>query len=187
MLPSGVLYIVDEMTKISLRKRLEMINGKYNQVVKHIHIHQQEHYRFVLSIVKNKEDAMDIYQDSMIKALRKYKSIKDMDKLKSWFYQILRNTSYDYIRARKRESTIYIGDYLPEEGTLDHYEDIELTKALKALNPVDYEVIQMKYIQELKFREIADILEISENTVKSRVYSALKKLKDMLSDESMEV
>ncbi|WML57111.1 RNA polymerase sigma factor [Neobacillus sp. PS2-9] len=59
-------------------------------------------YRLAFSYVKNKEDALDVVQESIQKAILKIDSLKDQQKLKSWFYRIVVNKSLDFLRKHRR-------------------------------------------------------------------------------------
>lgn len=62
-------------------------------------------------------------------------------------------------------------------GANDNYKDLDLQKALDNLPPNYRSIIVLRYFEDLKIEEIADILELNVNTVKTRLYSALKKLR----------
>lgn len=70
-----------------------------------------------------------------------------------------------------------------DEGKEDVYEDADLAVILDHLDPKDKAVIVLKYFEELKLKEIAEILGENENTIKSRLYRSLKKLKQNMEAE----
>lgn len=75
-------------------------------------------------------------------------------------------------------------DELPtEQGQEDHYENIDLKRALDQMNPQDKAVIELRYFEDMKIEDIAKVLDENVNTVKSRLYRGLKKLRLELTDE----
>lgn len=135
-------------------------------------------YRLAYSYVKNKEDALDIVQDSIHKALKTVHTLEDTEKLKSWFIRIVINTSLDILRKNKRE--VLVDEDILEfvsPKMIDQYENIDLIRLLEKLTPEYRIIIILKYFEDLTLREIAEILKENENTVKTRLYKGLKMLK----------
>ncbi|MBE6072077.1 MAG: sigma-70 family RNA polymerase sigma factor [Clostridium butyricum] len=131
-------------------------------------------YKVAYSYTQNEEDALDIVQESIYKALNSIDSLKEDNKIKSWFYKILIRTSIDFIRKNKKY--IYI-EAMMEESECDEYKDIDLDNALNKI-PTKYKtIIILRYFEDFKIEEIAEMLGENVNTVKSRLYAALKKLK----------
>lgn len=140
--------------------------------------YKEKYYRLAYSYVKNTDDALDIVQESIYKAITSLDKIQNPEYIKTWFYRIVINTSLDFLRKQKK---IVIADagtlefYSP--GANDNYKDLDLQKALDNLPPNYRSIIVLRYFEDLKIEEIADILELNVNTVKTRLYSALKKLR----------
>lgn len=141
-------------------------------------------YKIAYSYTQNEEDALDVVQESIYKALSSTDSLKDVEKIKSWFYKILIRTSIDFIRKNKK----YIPtDNVLEESNYDEYKNIDLDNALNKI-PTKYKtIIILRYFEDFKIDEIANILDENVNTIKSRLYTALKKLKiEMKGDDLYE-
>lgn len=139
---------------------------------------KEMHYRLAYSYVKNKEDALDIVQESIYKATKSLKSLKDSTYLKAWFCRIVINTSLDFIRKRKRviicdEQTLSLFD----TGVVDQYENIDLKKAIEHLPDSERSIIILRYFEDFKLKEVAEILDQNINTTKARLYKALEKLR----------
>lgn len=143
---------------------------------------QQKYYRLAYSYVKNQQDALDVVQDSIIKAISSKDTLRQPEFIKTWFYRIVTNTALDYIRKQKRavvseEKTLVAYD----TGETDQYPDIDLQKALDEL-PCDYRnIIILRYFEELKIEEVAKVLGENVNTVKTRLYKTLQKLRIQMS------
>ncbi len=156
---------------------------KYLLIENYLLENQQAHYRFAYSYVKNKEQAMDILQDSIIKALRSIDALDKVQYLKTWFYRILINTSLDLIQKDKK--IVYVEDnvldyHLPVQE--DEMRDIDLYEAIDHLSGPDKTVIILRYFEDMKIDDIAKLLGENKNTVKSRLYATLKKLRALLEE-----
>lgn len=114
--------------------------------------------------MKNQENALDIVQDSIKKALISLDRLQDLQSIKSWFYKIVVRTSIDYLRKNKKltftdEQTL---DFL-SPGKNDLYENIDLHKALDEL-PIQYKtIIILRFFEDLKLEEIAEVLRLIKN------------------------
>lgn len=133
-------------------------------------------YRLAYSYVRNKEDSLDIVQETIYKAFKNYKPDK-VTNIRAWLYGILANTAIDTIRKNKKYILCENGDISEKEKYFDNYENIDLHNLLNEMEPKYKEIIVMRYFQDLKIDEIAEILDLNLNTVKSRLYKWLKKLK----------
>lgn len=153
-------------------------NKKMEQVEQFLIENQNAHYRLAYSYVKNKENALDIVQDSIFKALKSIHSLEEIKYLKTWFYRILVNTSIDFIRKHQRMTVMddeVLDGYLPQ--TEDEPTDIDLLDALDTLSPDEKSLIILRFFEDLKIDEVAAILDENSNTVKTRLYRTLKKLR----------
>lgn len=155
-------------------------------LVKCITDHKGDFYRLAFSYVKNQEDALDIVQESIKKALISIEAIQEPNSIKSWFYKIVVRTAIDFLRKHKRltiadDQTI---EFL-SNGKEDEYENIDLKNSLDKL-PIQYKtIIFLRFFEDLKLEEIAEIVEENVNTVKTRLYRGLKLLRISLSEEDL--
>lgn len=147
---------------------------KENKVIQYTLEYKESMYRLAYSYTKNEQDALDVVQESICKALTSLDSLKEVDYVKSWMYRIIVNTALDYLRKNKK----YVYQEVLEEGGLyDTYENIDLKQALDKLEEPYLTIVKLRYFEDLKINEIAQILEQNENTIKTRLYTALKKLR----------
>ncbi|MEK3911798.1 RNA polymerase sigma factor [Paenibacillus sp. FSL H7-0331] len=147
--------------------------------------HKENVYRLAYSYVKNKEDALDIVQDSIYKALTSIELLNKPEAVKSWFYRIVVYTSLDFLRKQKKVQIVdeeTIESYSP--GTADIYPDVDLEQTLDNLPHKYRSVIVLRYFEDLKIEEVADILNENVNTIKTRLYQALQILRVTMNDES---
>ena len=154
-----------------------------NHIEEFIINNKEAFYRLAYSYVKNKEDALDIVQDSIYKALRSSHKLKDPSNAKTWFYKILVNTSIDFIRKNKK--IIYVEDEILDiyaNPIEDSTKDFDLHTALNKLSPKYKTIITLRFFEDMKLQDIATILNENTSTIKTRLYAALKKLRIEMED-----
>ncbi|WP_090817272.1 RNA polymerase sigma factor [Paenibacillus sp. yr247] len=164
------------------------MNGKFeNILIACITEHKENVYRLAYSYVKNSEDALDIVQDSIHKAFASSDSLRNTASIKSWFYRIVVNTSLDFLRKHKRIQVV--DETMLEsfaQGSEDVYSNIDLEKALDELPTMYRSIITLRYFEDLKIDEIADVLKENSSTIKTRLYQALRLLRIKMIDEKLE-
>lgn len=145
---------------------------------------KNQFYLLAYSYTHHEQNALDIVQESVRKALEHIDSLQGEKQLKSWFYQIVIRTSIDFLRKHKR--TTIVDDQTIEASMVqqyDTYENIDLKHALQML-PTQYrEIIILRFFEDMKIEDIATVLDSNINTVKSRLYRALKMLKVELQED----
>lgn len=148
------------------------------KVTNYIIDNKEKYYRLAYSYVKNPDDTLDIVQESIYKALSSINKLKNPDYINTWFYRIVVNTSLDHLRKQKKidiVDAVTLEKY--SDGIHDNYQNVDLLRALDEL-PVGYRsIIVLRYFEGLKIEEIANVLNENVNTIKTRLYAALKKLK----------
>lgn len=144
-----------------------------------------QYYRLAYGYVHNEADASDIVQNGAYKALRSCHTLKQPEYAQTWVYRIMLNECFVLARTRRELSYEAAQEESGSEaGALDSYANLDLQRALDSLQDGDRAVIILKYFEDKKLEEIADILEENVNTVKSRLYRSLKKLRGILSDDT---
>lgn len=151
-----------------------------NSITQYISAHQSDFYILAYGYVKNKDAALDIVQESIVKALSSAHQLKDENALKTWFYRIVVHTSISYLRKSKK--VIYLGELpdSPVQEAVNKAELLDLYTAIDQLEPKLKSIIILRYFEDLKMKEIAYITNSPLSTVKSRVYIALGKLRDIM-------
>ncbi len=146
----------------------------------------QKLYRTAYSYVRHEQDAMDIVQETAVRAIRSSDQLKDTTSLSAWLMRITVNLSLDWLRQRKRQWTRTEeldeqlpadGQQLPEEQLIRSAEKTGLMELLDQLEERERMVIVLRYFEEYKIGDIAVIMDENVNTTKSRLYRALDKLK----------
>ena len=143
-------------------------------------------YNYLLRLVKNREDALDLSQDVFLKAYQNLRKLEDPDRFAPWIYRIAHNEAYSYLRKNRPETDLEDAQFEPwlEPGPGRRMLPIEVSiaveRALTRLSDDQREAVVLKIYQGFKFEEMADILGCPVSTVKSRLYTALDLLKDTL-------
>ena len=139
-----------------------------------------KYYRLAYSYVRNEADAQDIVQEGAYKAILNSNTLKNKEYADTWIYRIMINEALTYIRKNKIK---YMDIEEIQESTTDNYADVDLKKAMDTLEPLDKTIIILRFFEDLKLNQIAEITKENLNTVKTRLYRALKKLNVSLSEE----
>ncbi len=137
-------------------------------------------YRITLSYVHDKEEALDVLQDSFHKALNYFEKGEEIDHFAAWFYRILVRTAVDAWRKGKRRQF----DVFEEErvdGTFpSEISTQELYEVLEGIDSPEKEILILHFFEGFRLKEIAEILELNENTVKTKMYRSLNLLRKIL-------
>ena len=139
-------------------------------------------YRLAYTYVRNEEDALDIVQESVYKAIRYSGRVQTEAYIHTWLWRIVMNTAIDFIRRNRREIAL---EETQETGKEDIYQDFDTLEALKALDERERTVIVLRFFEDLKLEDIAKILDENISTVKTVLYRSLKKLKVRLTEGEM--
>ena len=144
-------------------------------------------FNYLLRILQNREDALDLSQDVFLKAYQNLRKLDDPTRFAAWLFRIAHNEAYSLFRKRKPEGEPEgeerTGVQVTAGGT--HVFPIELSlavsTALERLSADQREAVVLKIYQGFKFEEMSEILSCPVSTVKSRLYTALELLKADLS------
>ena len=138
-------------------------------------------FNYILRLVANREDALDLTQDVFLKAYQSLGKLDDPARFAPWLFRIAHNEAISLHRKRRPEGEMPEG---PERAGGSGLFPIELTlavqSALSRLSSDQREAVVLKIYQGFKFEEMAEILACPVSTVKSRLYTALDLLKDVL-------
>ena len=146
--------------------------------------YQKKIFNIVYRMVDNYNDAEDITQSVFIKVYEKLKSFNPKFKFFSWLYRITMNESLNYLNQRKRVTELNTEFLVSEKSPEKEYEKLELSEQIQdAIMEIDLEgrvLILLKHLEGFSYREMAYILDLSEQKVKSRLFSARQELKNVL-------
>ena len=158
----------------------------YERLIQYILENQDRFYRVAYSYTRHQEDALDVVQSAVCKALEAHKNIKNEDAIKTWFYKILINECLTVIKKRKR--------FLPADEVLGqeevYYEkgyeqDGGMEKELDSLELDVQGIIKLRFFEEMSLKEISRITGLNLNTVKTKLYRGLKQLKENMQEAEL--
>jgi RNA polymerase sigma-70 factor (ECF subfamily) len=150
-------------------------------------IHLDALYRVALRFVGNAADADDLVQDTLLRAYQAWDHYEQGTNAKGWLITILRNLFINaYRRSARRRQILEAATGAPPESAsvpfFDNLVDDEVTRAIDAL-PLSYrEVVVLRDIEDLHYKEIATMLGVPVGTVKSRLFRAREMLQEQLLD-----
>lgn len=177
------------------------LNGSAYAWEKLVRRYEGRIYNHGLRLTGNPADAMDLMQEVFLGVYRNLHRFRGDAKFSSWIFRIAHNKAVDMNRRKRllmatprrdEEGETDILDSVPGDRheepdvQLDELESNEQIVALLASLPMAQRlIVELKIYQGLTFEEIADMQDISENTAKTRFYSALKKLKTRLEESNV--
>ena len=151
--------------------------------------HQQTLKPIAMKLTRNTEQANDLIQDTLLKAIANQNKFRDGTNLKAWLYTIMKNTFItNYHRVAKRKTFIDSTEnlhFINSSSQVDQNKASstlamkEIKQAISTLS-YDYKTPFLMHFKGYKYFEIADILEIPIGTVKNRIHIARKNLKEQL-------
>lgn len=160
-------------------------------------------YNIAYRVLKNKEDAEDASQDALVKVFKNISKFNMDSTFKVWLYRIVTNTCFDYLKKKKvvaysvdsladsegEEMKIEIPDNANNpEIVLENKLDREIiNKSIEMLDNDARIIVVMREMHQMSYKEIANVLSISEGTVKSRLNRAREKLKTIISNKLVEL
>ena len=144
-------------------------------LINYVKDNKEKLYRVAFSYSKNEEEALDIVQEAITKALKNINKLKQTEYVKTWFYRILINECLQYIKRNKRIITCELSEIENQiESKNMSPDELDVYNYVQNLNEKLKTVIILRYFEDMKISEIAKITKTNENTVKSRLYKALK-------------
>lgn len=175
------------------------IAGNQSALEKLIHRHKNRVFAYILMIVKDKELAEDLFQDTFIKVINTFRSgqYKEEGKFIQWVMRIAHNLIIDYFRKSKRIPTVENSDEydifdkvrIPVESVEEQMITDQIHKDVKKL--IDYlpreqkEVLVMRHYADMSFKDIADVTNVSINTALGRMRYALINLRKLVKDNEV--
>ncbi|WP_107947975.1 sigma-70 family RNA polymerase sigma factor [Lysinibacillus parviboronicapiens] len=127
------------------------IRGDHQAILSLIEMDEDILYRTAFTYLKNEQDALDVRQDLVYKALKKMHTVKQHEYARTWLVRVLINCCKDHLR--KRQPTVSIKEHHQVERVI--YSDIE--RLLEHLSLSEQQLVYMKYFQQLKNKEIAEL------------------------------
>lgn len=153
-----------------------------------LYLKTNEHrlYRLAYSYMHNDADTKDMLQNAAIKAFQGLPKLRQADCMDTWFYRILINTCLDELRKQSHMLSCPLQEDIPMENKESSSLSEELYQLLYTLDAKTRTILILRFFEERKLEEIANILSLPLSTVKSRLYKGLKDLRIQMEDDQCE-
>ena len=167
-------------------KKVKLNEGRdhditFNELVLQNH---QRIYGLFRRMVSNHEEADDLTQDTFIKVYKKLAAFKHQSSLSTWIYRIAVNTGLNHLRKMKSRQFIGLDNVAnikdPDNSNNSREQRVILNKAIAKLPSKQQMVVLLRSFQELPFKEIAAIMDSTENAAKVNFSHAIVRLKSIL-------
>jgi RNA polymerase sigma-70 factor (ECF subfamily) len=153
-------------------------------------------YNFACWLCGNPDEARDLVQETFLKSLKGFSSFREGTNFRAWMFRILRNTFLTSKSGLERRSTTQqdeegfedsvVSADTPELALIRHADTQLVQSAIASLSPVFREVILLADIEEMKYQEIAEALDVPAGTVMSRLARARKQVREYIINASGE-
>lgn len=189
-----MLFSIDDKTLIA-----KALDGSQRSWTKLVARHERRVYNYCLRMTGDSHDAMDLMQEVFLSIYRHLPSFRGQAQFTTWMFRIAANKSIDFLRSRNRqaytnhtsldddETELAMDEHYvaPEHQRPDHLYELQrhnqdIQQTLLQLKPEQRLVVELKFFQHCTFEEISYQIGIPVNTVKTRLYTALQKLKTHL-------
>jgi RNA polymerase sigma-70 factor, ECF subfamily len=134
-------------------------------------------YRVSYGILKSDHDCADAIQEAILKSFKSITSLKNKQYFKTWIIRILINECHNILRHKKRLISI---ENMKEPSYEEKFDHMEVSKAINQLNPDQKVIVILFYYEGFSIKEIVEVLNVHEGTVKSRLHRARIQLAQLL-------
>ena len=171
-----------------LIQQLQSKNNKDAAFKELLKLYKERLYWHIRNIVKSHDDADDVLQNTFIKVYRSIDKFKGESKLYSWLYRIATNEAISLINKNAKQ--LQVSNEEVQNLAINNLESdvyfegdeiqLKLQKAIATLPEKQQLVFNMKYFQDIKYKDISEILETSEGALKASYHIAIKKIEAYL-------
>ncbi|MEH7385268.1 sigma-70 family RNA polymerase sigma factor [Bacillus sp. JJ1521] len=141
-------------------------------------------YKMAFLYMKNEDDALEVFQETVYKALASLKDLKNDTYFSTWITRILINTAIDQLRRKKRVIPME-RDFLESKtpSYTDKQTDSDLMDAIKRLDEKYKTVLVLRFYRDFTVKQIAEFLDCPEGTVKTNIHRGIALLRDQLKED----
>jgi RNA polymerase sigma-70 factor (ECF subfamily) len=138
---------------------------------------------FIRRLVNDADQADELFQDTWLTVIAKIHTLANPERFTVWLYRIARNRVYEEFRRKKQ--TVELDESMeapdnPEEEILSFEDVAKLHRCLGELKPVQKEVLMLRFIEQMSYEQIAEVLDCNVGTVRSRIHHAKQALREKL-------
>lgn len=151
---------------------------QYRTIIEH---YEHKVFATVMRIVRNKAIAEDLVQDIFIKAYNNISKYQSTGSFNAWLYRLAVHHCLDYMKKKNPQivhDELQLADYTyPESVVLQQEKERQLQALLNELHETEKMVLLLRYINELSYDEIAEVLHLTHNEVRNKLHRSKKKLR----------
>jgi len=159
-----------------------LLNQKEKAFKKLLDLYQKRLYWHIRKMVITHENANDVLQNTFLRIYKSLPGFKQNSSLNTWMFRIAYNESLRFIEQEKKKthssiddlSKAYMNNLVADTFFEGDVAQLKLQSVLASLPDKDRQIFQMKYYDNLKFHELADILHINQSTLKTSYYRTVK-------------
>ncbi|MFD0836896.1 RNA polymerase sigma factor [Mariniflexile aquimaris] len=174
--------------EVELIKKLKNPKFKNEAFKDLLDLYQERLYWHIRKIVITHDNANDVLQETFIRIFNGIHNFKEKSTLHTWMYRIAYNESIRFLEKNKVKTLVpleqdanqYLKNLTQDSFFNGNELQLKLNEAIATLTDKQKRVFQMKYFDDLSFHDISEILNISENTLKSSYYSAVKIIEEKI-------
>jgi len=173
---------VDEQTLVT-----EIRLGRPAAFEELLDLYERKVFNLAYRMLGNREDAEDAAQEAFLEVYRCVGSFRGVSKLGTWIHSVARNVCLEFLR--KRRETVPLdceqtrsAEPNPGDAALEADMRLRLEDAISRLPDIHREVVVLHEMQGLKYHEIAEVVRCPVGTVKSRLFHAMERLRELLAD-----
>ncbi|MBE0640183.1 MAG: RNA polymerase sigma factor [Bacteroidales bacterium] len=151
--------------------------------------HSQRLYAHIRSILLNHHDTDDVLQNTFVKAWSGIHEFRAESEISTWLFRIATNEALQHLRKQKLRKLFFMGsdteisdDVVQSDAPDGEAIQRKLEQAMKTLSVQQRMVFSMKYFNELKYTEIAGILQLKEGSLKAVYHNAVKKIEKYITE-----
>ena len=154
--------------------------------------HRAHLLRTAVRLSRNMEIAKDLVQETLLRALRRFDRCQSHTHAATWLVTILTNLFFDQLRhqkvERKAEPELVVEEVVEDEddGLASGVSDDELLVAVRALEPELRDVVELCYLKQMRYREVATVLKLPVGTIGTRLMRARARLRVLLANHEPE-
>ncbi len=173
------LYLNTESQLLEKLRNPALKDRAFNEL---LDAYQERLYWHIRKMVITHENADDVLQNTFIRVYKNVQNFQEKSSLHTWMFRIAYNESIRYLEKNNKKGYEISEEFIEEkvkilsEDTYFNGDEIQLKlyKIIEGFSEKQKRVFQMKYFDELSFKEISEIIKVSENTLKSSYYAAVK-------------
>lgn len=183
---TGQTSVFEKTDEQLIQKALQGNKSAWMKLVKR---YEKSIYNYGIRMTSNREDALDLMQEIFTSVFRNLATYRGDGSFKAWLFRIASYRCVEFYRRKKPTQGLddtpemVCDAAAPDAVLFGSRDNQQLIQAMAQLPLAQKAVVELKFFGQFTFEEIAEQLNVSSNTVKSRLYSALEKLKSLLEVE----